>query len=63
MPKPKKRRGRPPLPMPEQIPDTPDNVARILMHSPPKSNDEWEYLEGREDVAKSKEDEDTDAQI
>ena len=39
----KRKRGRPPKPMPEQIPDTPENVARALMTSPPRQPDEWEY--------------------
>ena len=43
MPK-KRKRGRPPKPMPEQIPDTPENVALALMTSPPRRPDEWEYL-------------------
>lgn len=33
--KPKKRRGRPPLPMPEPIPDTPENVMRAWVSTPP----------------------------
>ena len=36
--------GRPPKPMPEPIPDTPENVARALVTSPPREPDEWEYL-------------------
>ena len=42
MSKSKKRRGRPPKPMPAQIPDTPENVARILMTTPPPET--WDYL-------------------
>jgi len=34
--------GRPPKPMPEPIPDTPKNVARAIMHGPPKK--EWDHL-------------------
>lgn len=38
-------RGRPvEHPMPEQIPDTPDNLARIILNTPPKKEDDWEYL-------------------
>ena len=33
--KPKKRRGRPPLPMPGPIPDTPENVMRALVSTLP----------------------------
>ena len=32
------------LVMPEQIPDTPENVARALMSTPPKRPDEWDYM-------------------
>ena len=48
MPKPKKtdkKRGRPPLPMPERIPDTPDNVMRAIIKTPPDKD--WQYLSGR----------------
>ena len=31
--------------MPEPIPDTPENVARIIMQGPPKK--EWRYLENK----------------
>ena len=41
---PKRGRGRPPRPMPEQIPDTPENVARALLSTPPKKHEDWEYL-------------------
>ncbi len=40
----KRKPGRPSKPMPEPIPDTPENVARALMTSPPRKPDEWEYL-------------------
>ena len=30
--------------MPEQIPDTLENVARAVLNTPPKKRDEWEYL-------------------
>ncbi len=39
----KRTRGRPRThPMPNPIPDTPDNVYRILMTTRPKRDDEWE---------------------
>ena len=41
----KRKRGRPAKPMPDAIPDTPENVAKALLFSPPKEGDEWEYLE------------------
>ena len=51
MPKlnPFKRRGRPPLPMPDPIPDSPENVARAILTTPPKKKGEWRYeTEARE---------------
>ena len=46
----KRRRGRPvEKEMPEPIPDTPENVARALLTTPPKDEDEWDYLK---DMAK-----------
>ena len=43
MPEEKKPRGRPTeKEMPSPIPDTPDNVARAIMQSPPKKT--WDYL-------------------
>lgn len=38
----KRPRGRPPKPMPEPIPDDPENVARVLLTTPPP--DKWDYL-------------------
>ena len=34
--------------MPEPIPDTPENIARALLTTPPKKEDEWDYLKDRE---------------
>ena len=46
-PQPSKRRsvGRPPRPMPERIPDTPENVARTIFAGPPKPEREWRYIQ------------------
>ena len=41
-------RGRPvEKPMPEPIPDTPENIARALLTTPPKSEKDWDYLKDR----------------
>ncbi len=40
----KNKGGRPPKPMPEPIPDTPENVARAIMQGPPKER--WRFEEG-----------------
>ena len=41
----KRARGRPPVnEWPEQIPDTPENIARAILNTPPKKNDEWDYM-------------------
>lgn len=47
--KPKRPVGRPPLEMPEPIPDTWENVARALVTAPPKAEHEWEYLKPKVD--------------
>ena len=46
MPRQKKPRGRPPKHvMPEQIPDTPENVARSLRwKGEPKKAEDWEFM-------------------
>ena len=31
--------------MPEQIPDTPENVMRALVNSPPRKPDEWKFMQ------------------
>ena len=38
-------RGRPVKnPLPPPIPDTPENIARAILSSPPRKRDEWKYL-------------------
>ena len=49
----KRPRGRPARPMPDPIPDTPENVARIVMQAPAKPKDGWDYL--KKDVEPSEE--------
>ena len=40
-----RKRGRPvEKPMPEPIPDTPENIMQAILTTPPKRDDEWEYL-------------------
>ena len=47
--KPQRPRGRPvEHPMPDRIPDTPDNLARVILTTPPKKESEWEYLKKRQ---------------
>ena len=36
--------GRPPQLTPEPIPDSPENVARVLMTSQARQPDDWEHL-------------------
>ena len=38
--------------MPDPIPDTPENVARALVTTPPKNDDEWECLRKPGDVSR-----------
>ena len=42
--KPKKLTGRPPNPLPDRIPDTPENIMRVLVSAPPKKRRERRYL-------------------
>ena len=45
----KGKRGRKPRTMPEPILDTPRNLARIILNTPPKKAKDWRYLkQGRE---------------
>ena len=38
-------RGRPvEHPMPEPIPDTPENIMRAIVNTPPKKREDWSYL-------------------
>ena len=41
----KQRHRRPP----EPIPDTAENIARAILTTPPKPDDEWRYLEVADD--------------
>ena len=51
----KKKLGRPPVyDMPELIPDTPENVARIFMGSPPTPPGGWQFLKKKKARAKKK---------
>ena len=48
----KRSRGRPvEKPLPAPISDTPENVARALVSTPPKDEGDWDYLKGREPEA------------
>ena len=40
-----KPRGRP---VEKPMPDTPENIARALLTTPPKKEDEWDYLKERQ---------------
>ena len=31
-------------PLPEPIPDTPENIMRAILNTPPKKDEEWDYL-------------------
>ncbi len=44
MPNSKRKRGRPAKPLPEPIPDTPDNIAAAVLNSSPKRRKDWNYL-------------------
>ena len=45
-------RGRPvEYPYPEPVPDTPENIARALMETPPKEPHEWKFMRHAPNVA------------
>lgn len=47
---PKRGPGRPiERPLPEPIPDTPENIMRAVLATPPKRDDEWRYLQDSDD--------------
>ena len=42
------RRGRPiEKPIADRIPDTPENIARAILRTPPKKEGDWKYTKGR----------------
>lgn len=45
--RPKRPVGRPPLELPEPIPDTPENIARIVLNTKPKKRGEWRFEKRR----------------
>ena len=45
----KRKLGRPPKPMPEPIPDTPESIARALLFTPPKDAEEWRYIKEQQE--------------
>ncbi|MCQ3808304.1 MAG: hypothetical protein OXB92_12670 [Acidimicrobiaceae bacterium] len=40
----KQRGARAKHSIPEPIPDTPENIMRTIVNTPPKTDDEWRYL-------------------
>ena len=42
--------GRPPLAMPEPINDTPKNVAKAILSTPPKKRSEWKFMQARNQI-------------
>ena len=44
-----KPRGRPvEYPMPEPIPDTPENIMKALLNTPRRKREEWRFVQERE---------------
>ncbi len=45
----KRPRGRPvEYPYPDPIPDTPENIAKAILATPPKKPKEWRFVQKRE---------------
>jgi len=48
--KPKRPRGRPvEKPLPDLIDDSPENVMRSILATPPKRNQDWRYMRDGDD--------------
>ena len=46
----KRKRGRAvKRTLPEPIPDSPENIMRAIVSTPPKADDEWRYLSDSDD--------------
>ena len=45
--RPKRPVGRPPLEFPDPIPDTPENIARVVLNTKPKKRGEWRFEKQR----------------
>ena len=45
--RPKRPVGRPPLEFPDPIPDTPENIARVVLNTKPKKRGEWRFEKRR----------------
>ena len=44
----KRQRGRPvEYPMPEPIPDTPENIMKAILATPPTARDGWRFMRQR----------------
>ena len=46
-PRPKRSVGRPPLELPEPIPDSPENIARVVLNTKPRRRGEWRFEKRR----------------
>ncbi len=46
----KRPRGRPPKHlMPEPIPDTPENIMKAFIKTPPRKREDWKFVQEREE--------------
>ena len=46
-PRPKRPVGRPPLEFPDPIPDTPENIAQVVLNTKPKRRGAWRFEKQR----------------
>ena len=48
------RRGRPvEHPLPEPIPDTPENIMKAFVSTPPRKREDWKFVQEREQSDKT----------
>ena len=45
--RPQRPLSRPPLELPDPIPDTPENIARVVLNTKPKRRGEWRFEKQR----------------
>ena len=46
----KPKRGRPvKYPLPEPIPDTPENIMKAFIKTPPRERGDWKFVQKREE--------------
>jgi len=49
-----RKRGRPvEHPLPEPIPDTPENIMKAFLNTPPRKREDWRFAQKRHDARRT----------